>query len=89
MDHSMWWLNRVIWLRPEATDPEFCQYAADDPGTRVHGRCHGWPRPFPGDLLCDHKQTGQRFARLSIMADEIGNNLAGTALVIQTFLSLF
>ena len=39
LGHSKCWFDRIIKLRPQATDPEFCCYAADDPGTRVHDRC--------------------------------------------------
>jgi hypothetical protein len=34
-----WQFGRISWLRAEAFDPEFSQYAADDPGARVNGRC--------------------------------------------------
>ena len=39
LDHSQCWFDLIIKLRPAATDPEFCRHTADDPGTRVHGRC--------------------------------------------------
>jgi hypothetical protein len=28
----------VIWLHPKTTNPEFCRYAANDPGTSFLGR---------------------------------------------------